>query len=46
VFGVEVTETGGGPGKPPLEMKRPAQVPEAIADMVEQITIGAAPELF
>lgn len=46
VFGVEVIETGGGPGRPPLEMSRPAQVPDVIEEMVEQITIGAAPEMF
>ena len=46
VFGVEVIETDGGPGRPPVEMSGPAQVPEAIAETVEQITIGAAPELF
>ena len=46
VFGVELIATDPGPGRPPFEMSGEVQLPEEIAEIVEQVSIGAAPELF
>jgi hypothetical protein len=46
LFDVDLATTGAAPGTPPYRMSRPARPPDPIAELVDQITISAPPELF
>lgn len=46
VFRVQLRASGAGPGQPAFEPATEPRAPEELADVIESITVGAAPELF
>lgn len=46
LFGVALEPAAAGPGLPALRMAGEPRPPEPIADLVDQVTLSAAPELF
>ncbi len=46
IFGVRLTPTQGGPGVRSHQMSGEPKPPAEIADLIDQITLSAPPELF
>ena len=46
VFRVQLRASGAGPGQPAFVPATDPRAPEELADVIESITVSAAPELF